>query len=86
MYTVIWLDDALDAFADLYVAADPPGRGRMAAGVEALNRRLADRPSDEGESREGDLRIVFSALLVVRFRVDLIADMVQVESVDRYGR
>jgi hypothetical protein len=58
----------------------------MAAGVEALNRRLALRPWDEGESREDDLRITVIPLLVVRFQVDRMADTVQVITVDRYGR
>ena len=41
MYTVIWPDPALDDLADLYVGATPDERTRMAAWVEALNRRLA---------------------------------------------
>lgn len=86
MYTVIWSDPALDDFADLYIAATPADRERMANGVEALNRRLATRPTEEGESREEDVRITFTPLLVVRFRVNLMTDTVRVISAERFGR
>jgi hypothetical protein len=47
-YRVVWRVEMLDALAALYVAATPDERDRMAAGVEALNRRLADSPFDAG--------------------------------------
>lgn len=86
MYTVIWSDPALDDFADLYVAATPTERERMANGVEALNRRLAIRPAEEGESREEDVRITFTPLFVIRFRVNLMTDTVRVVAIEPYGR
>lgn len=86
MFTVTWLDAALDKLADLYVAANPMDHDRMAAGVDALNRRLARRPLDEGESRGGELRVAFPDLLAVRFRVNTAARAVRVVAVGRYGR
>lgn len=86
MYSVTWQLPILDRPADLYVAADPAHRDRIAAGVEAFNRRLAVDPLGAGESRDGDWRIGFPDLLVVRFRVDLMADTVRVAGVNRYGR
>ena len=85
MFTVIWLDAILDKLADLYVAAGPDERQRMADGVDALNRRLAARPLDEGESRDGSLRITFTGLLAVRFRVNQADRTVRVVGVSRFG-
>ena len=86
MYTVIWLDAALDDLADLYVAADPANRERMAAGLVRLNRRLADHPQEEGESREGSYRLAFADLLAIRFRVEFKSMAVRVTRVYPYGR
>jgi hypothetical protein len=76
-YRVVWRTETLDRLAELYVAAAPADRDRMAAGVDALNRRLAEHPLGEGESRDGSIRITFTALLMVRFRVDAGAAVVQ---------
>lgn len=83
---VEWLNKALDNFADLYVGASPEEREQMAAGVEALNRRLADNPFEEGESRSGSARVTFVPLLMVRFRIEAAAGVVRVTDVSRYGR
>lgn len=58
----------------------------MAIGDAALNRRLADRPTEEGESRDGPYRIAFPDLLQVLVRVDLTGDSVWVIGVASYGR
>jgi hypothetical protein len=50
MFAVIWRNDVLDTLADLYVAATPAERARMAAAVDALNTRLRSDPLGEGES------------------------------------
>ena len=86
MYAVVWKDAALDELADVYVAADPADRARMAAGVEALNTRLAADPLDEGESRGGTRRIAFPDLLAVSFTIDPVDRVVRVTAVARYGR
>lgn len=85
-YSVVWAIPILDRLSDLYVAADPAERERMASGVEALNRRLAMNPTEEGESREGDQRVTFTPFLVVRFRVNLMTDTVRVIAVARSRR
>ena len=48
MFALIWKIATLDVLADLYVAAGPGERERMAAGVEALNARRRSSPHDEG--------------------------------------
>ena len=85
-FEVLWRVDTLDALAELYVTADRYERDRMAAGVEALNQRLAVDPLSEGESRTGDVRVAFIPLLIVRFRVDKPARVVRVTGIVRYGR
>lgn len=59
MFVLIWRTAALDALADLYVAATPAERARMAA-IDALNARLRTDPLAEGESRSGGYRITLS--------------------------
>jgi hypothetical protein len=85
-YTVIWRKQLLDRLADIYVAANGPDRERMADGVERLNGRLADDPSDVGESRQGGDRIDFPPLLLVTFTIDPANRVVRVTWVTRYGR
>ena len=46
MYTVIWLDSALDKLTELYVAASRAEQDRMASGIDALNHRLFEGPLD----------------------------------------
>jgi hypothetical protein len=75
VFTLIWLDRALDQLADIYVAA-----------VDALNARLRADPLSEGESRGGDRCLTFIPLLSVGFRVSLSDRTVRVGRVQRYGR
>lgn len=86
MFVLIWLDAVLDELANLYVAADPTDRARMAAAVEALNARLRQDPLAEGESREGSLRITFIPLLAVTFHVSTTDYVVHVIGIQRFGR
>jgi len=85
-YRVVWLNPCLDSLAELYIAASPAERERMATGGEALNRRLADDPFHEGESREGMSRLTFPPLLKIRFRVDTNERVVRITDVARSGR
>lgn len=85
-YRVTWHADILDALAGFYVEADTADRDRMAGGVDALNRRLADDPHAVGESRESEIRIAFLPLLMIRFRVDDCQRTVRVVGVGRFGR
>jgi hypothetical protein len=86
MFAVVWMNKALDELADVYVAVGPAERTRIAAGVDALNQRLAADPLSEGESRAGGYRITFPDLLSITFRVDQANGVVRVTSASRYGR
>jgi plasmid stabilization system protein ParE len=86
VFTLSWSNKALDDLADIYVAAEPTERVRIAAGVDALNARLRSDPLDEGESRSGGTRVTFPALLTVIFHVSEPQREVRVTRVRRYGR
>jgi hypothetical protein len=86
MFAVIWLNSALDQLADVYVAAAPAERQRIAAGVEALNARLAADPLSVGESRVGGNRITSPPLLAVGFHVSVADRVVRIRLVRRYGQ
>jgi len=85
MFTVAWAHRALNKLADLYVGVDLAGQQRLAASIDALNRRLAQKPIDEGESRTGNYRITFVEGLTIRFTVDLADRLVRVYAVHRRG-
>lgn len=86
MYTVSWVEAARDEFANIYTASGLDDQRRMAAGMEALFRRLADDPFAVGEDRGGALRIAFPDLLAVRYRVDPVARSVRLSWVARFGK
>ena len=86
MFALTWSNTALDALADIYVAAEPDERARMAAALEALNVRLRADPLSVGESRAGSNRIALVSLLAVVFQVSESNLTVRVARVTRYGR
>lgn len=60
-------DRALDRLADLYTAADPAERERIAAATEGANTTLRYDSADSGESRGGQERVAFFGRLTVYF-------------------
>lgn len=86
MYTVSWLDATQDEFTAIYTTSTLDDQRRMAAGMEALFRRLAADPLAVGEARSGPLlRIAFPDLLAVRFRIHPAAGEVRLSWVARFG-
>jgi hypothetical protein len=85
MFAVIWLDIVLDELADIVVTADLATQDRMTKAVERMNRRLASRPHEEGESRGSTDRITFPEHLAVWFSIDETQRVVRVQGVKRYG-
>ena len=86
MYRVIWSAVALDQLAGFYLTFDLETQRRVADAVEALNRRLQERPLDEGEARAGQGRVVFIDRLIVGFSVDSVEREVRIAGVTAYGR
>lgn len=81
---VEWTDEALDALADLYVAASISDKFAIGQTAEHINRQLADDPSEPGESRSGGRRIWHVPPLVVLYRVGPTG--VVVSEVERFPR
>jgi len=70
MWAVIWRDLALDALADVFVAADLLTRDAIEQAVTRLNARLASDPETLGESRPGPgRRIAYDSPRAIRFTV-----------------
>jgi hypothetical protein len=67
-YTVEWVPVALSDLADLWNHA--PDRAAVAAAANEMDARLARDPLSQGESREGDTRILVVQPLAVLFEVD----------------
>ena len=85
-FSIIWRTETLDALADIYIAATEDEREQITAGVDVFNRRLAKNPFDVGESRDGNVRFAFPALLMIRFRIEGDDRIVRVIRVARFGR
>ena len=64
-----WSDAALDALADIWVAATTADRDEIERAVREINRELADDPANKGESRVGGTRALIVAPLTVWYRV-----------------
>jgi len=83
-YTVSWLPGAESELARLWL--DEPIRGHIELAANEIDRCLSVNPESEGESRDGNRRILFISPLVVTFKVDQQNRMVQVREVWLYGK
>ena len=68
MFTVVWSDEAFDDMGRI-VWANPDRKAELAAALRELTDRLSRDPGGTGESRWGDLRVMFPGPLAVYFRV-----------------
>lgn len=66
-YTVIWLPDAEQELAEVWLNA--PHRSAITRAAAAIDRLVESAPEDEGESRPNGRRILFAAPLAVIYRV-----------------
>ncbi len=86
MTRVDWAEAARDELADIYVAATPEDRERMAAVVISVERSLSLIPLDTGESRAPNLRYEFRYPLGFWFRVNAEATHARIVRVVRPSR
>jgi len=68
MYSVIWLPDAENELAAIWIASSR--REEVTLAAAELDRRLAENGEEEGESRHHHFRITFESPLALVFRVD----------------
>lgn len=66
-YTVTWTDEASDQLCELFMAV--PNRSELSRVVNAIERHLALRPDEVGESRDEDLRVVMESHIGILFEI-----------------
>jgi hypothetical protein len=81
-YTVEWVPSVLSDLADLWNNA--PDRAAVTAAANAIDVRLARDPLSQGESREGNTRILFVPPLAVVFEVDTARRHVRIFGIGRW--
>jgi hypothetical protein len=86
MYRVEWLQSALDELADQWTRANSAERQAITTASHAMERRLAEDPASEGESRPSGRRITFIPPLAITFRVNADARTVWVVQVRVFRR
>ena len=85
MWTVDWLQSALDELADLWNQADAASRQHITSACNEIDQRLKRNPNSEGESRADDRRILFVYPLAVLYRVINDNSKVEILHVWRYA-
>jgi hypothetical protein len=68
MFRVEWLREAVGELAELWIEANSPLRQAITEATHALDQELQADPFRRSESREGEVRILFSNPLAVLFR------------------
>lgn len=68
-FSVRWKELALDDLTAIWLRADSTSRVKITGAAREVDRLLQNDPALQGESREGDRRIMFVAPLAVSFRV-----------------
>ena len=76
MYTVRWKRTALDKLTELWL--DATDRVAINNAVEEIDRLLASNPHEAGESRSGDIRVLFCQPLGAFFEIDDARNVVHV--------
>lgn len=85
MFGVEWRPSVQLVLIELWGLADPPLQARISAAVNMLEQRLSRDPLNEGESRDGDIRMTFESPLGISFVVDTDAKTVTVIKVWQYA-
>jgi len=84
-YTVRWHRRSLDMLASLWLDAQAE-RATITEATALIDRVLQENPQEQGESREGNERVLFASPLVVSFTVNEPRQMVRVVNVRHLKR
>jgi hypothetical protein len=84
MFRVEWLQSAIDQLAAAWGQADSELRRAITSAADVLDRQLSLAPDVYGESRAGNVRVLFVTPLAVTFAVDGDQRLVTVASVRVY--
>ncbi len=82
-FTVTWTRPALRQFQDMWTTATDPDA--VDAAATRIDQTLATDADQQGESREGDVRILFDPPLTVLFVPDVDVGVVHIVSVGWSG-
>jgi mRNA-degrading endonuclease RelE of RelBE toxin-antitoxin system len=69
-FSVAWLPDAAEEYLELWLDAET--REAVSSAGTKIDAALSIRPTDVGESRSGNIRILFELPLAVIYRVDFV--------------
>jgi hypothetical protein len=86
MFRVRWERRALNELADLWTRADSATRPAITTASHAVEQRLRQDASQEGESRSGGRRVTFEPPLSVVFRVEADGQTVSVLQIRLFRR
>jgi hypothetical protein len=81
MFKVRWRQIAVNQLTALWSNADSAMRQEITVAVAQIDRELAHDPASKGESREGDVRILFMSPLGIRFEPNNDASEIRVLTV-----
>ena len=81
MFRVAWLQSALEELSALWRKSDSSLGKAITMASHQIEMRLSKDPTQEGESREGAIRILFIPPLSITFEVDEDAQVVTVAHV-----
>ncbi|MCA9269354.1 MAG: hypothetical protein KDA41_12825, partial [Planctomycetales bacterium] len=84
-YRIIWLEDAEQAIAQIWKAADAALRQSISDRLYEFRDGLIVDPEQVGESRERNRRIAFYPPLVLQFEVDHERGIVWIQDVGAGG-
>jgi hypothetical protein len=82
-FLVTWTRYALRQFHDMWTTATDPDA--VDAAATRINQTLTTNADQQGESREGDVRILFDPPLAVLFVADVDIGVAYIVSVDWSG-
>ncbi len=80
---VIWAEEALDQLSDFYVQLSLLEQDAVFKTVSLMNRQLAIKADQLGESREAWSRVWFEGQLMIRYEIFPDEDVVKVTEVVR---
>ncbi|HEX7449373.1 MAG TPA: type II toxin-antitoxin system RelE/ParE family toxin [Pirellulales bacterium] len=85
MFSVEWLQSALNDLTNVWVSADSSMRRAITGAANQIEQLLTTAPEQQGESRVGGRRILFVKPLAAVYRVDPTSRTVTILSVWRFG-
>jgi hypothetical protein len=86
MFRVVWLQEALDDLAAVWVKADSVLREAITTAANAIDQELTSDPYRNSESRDDDTRVLFAYPLALQIDVDLEQRVVWVLHAWRFRR